>query len=221
MLVRRLWRRPRLESPVGSGPRNAVGGLWEEMGQAQLDFLVREGLRPHHRLLDVGCGMLRGGVKFIPYLERGNYYGIDIRQGMLDAGRNELKLAGITGKEPNLRCTDDFDVDFGVKFDYAIAQSVFTHVPLNSVQRCLLRVLAKDGRFYATFFENAKGKNSLAPVSHPQPDGSPTVTELDRDPYHYALEAFEWACSGTALEVRHVGEWGSLRGQKMLLFTRR
>jgi hypothetical protein len=34
----------------------------------------------------------------------------------------------------NLRSTDRFDNDFGVAFDVAIAQSVFTHMPLNMMR---------------------------------------------------------------------------------------
>ena len=214
----------RLKPAPAPDLRFAVGGLWEEMGNAQLAFLKSQGMQPGHRLLDVGCGTLRGGVKFIPYLDPGNYFGIDLSQEMLDAGLRELEGVGAGGRDPHLRQTETFDMDFGVPMDYAIAQSVFTHIPLNSILRCVLNVqhvLAPEGRFYATFFENTAGKNSLEPLSHPQPDHPPLVTHMDRDVYHYDLSAFEWACSGTALQVEYIGEWGSLRGQKMLLFTRR
>jgi hypothetical protein len=42
------------------GHRESVGGLWDEIGCPQLDFLVEQGLRPHDVLLDVACGSLRG-----------------------------------------------------------------------------------------------------------------------------------------------------------------
>ena len=57
--------------------RELVGGLWEELGVLQFEFLVKRGLKPHHRLLDVGCGALRGGVHFVRYLDPGCYHGID------------------------------------------------------------------------------------------------------------------------------------------------
>jgi len=50
-----------------------------------------------------------------------------------DAGRARLP-------SKNLRATDRFDADFGVEFDMAIAQSVFTHVSLNWIRLCLARV---------------------------------------------------------------------------------
>jgi cyclopropane fatty-acyl-phospholipid synthase-like methyltransferase len=42
-----------------------IGGLGELMGDHQLQFLVDQGLKPEHRLLDIGCGSLRLGVKAI------------------------------------------------------------------------------------------------------------------------------------------------------------
>jgi hypothetical protein len=34
--------------------RTAVGGLWDELGRLQFDYLVREGLQRNNSLLDVG-----------------------------------------------------------------------------------------------------------------------------------------------------------------------
>src|SRR6476620_10345865 len=59
------------------GHRDYVGGLWDEIGQLQFDFLVSNGLKPQHYLLDIACGSLRAGIHFIPYLETGHYLGID------------------------------------------------------------------------------------------------------------------------------------------------
>jgi hypothetical protein len=41
------------------------------------DFPVESGLRPEHRLCDFGCGAIRFGAWAIPYLDAGNYFGID------------------------------------------------------------------------------------------------------------------------------------------------
>ena len=71
--------------------REAVGGLWEEMGRLQFDFVANQGLKPDHKLLDIGCGSMRGGVHFVSYLENSNYYGVDCNKALLDAGRNELE----------------------------------------------------------------------------------------------------------------------------------
>jgi hypothetical protein len=101
--------------------RKFVGGLWEEIGAMQLDFLVRRGLTPEMRLLDLGCGCLRGGVFFIPYLTPGNYYGMDANESLLRSGWHvELPRAGLAGRLPaqNLLLNRDFEAwRFGVAFD--------------------------------------------------------------------------------------------------------
>ena len=137
--------------------REAVGGLWEVIGPLQFRFLLDEGLQPHHTLLDIGCGCLRGGVHYVGYLADGHYYGIEAACWLLEAGRDELARAGLGDRRVHLLCRDDFDCSsFGTTFDFAIAQSLFTHLPWNSIQRCLAeaqKVLAPGGRLYATFFE--------------------------------------------------------------------
>lgn len=50
--------------------RGKVGGMWEEIGMLQFQFLVAQGIRAEHRLLDVGCGCLRGGIHLTGYLSR-------------------------------------------------------------------------------------------------------------------------------------------------------
>ena len=127
---------------------------WEVLGRLQFDFLVSHGLRPEHYLLDVGCGPLRGGVHFVRYLEAGHYYGVDRRAERLKIGRDvELKLAGLTDKGAVLTEMNDFGFErLEQSFDFALAQSVFTHLPANKIVRCLMnieRVLAPGGKFFA------------------------------------------------------------------------
>ncbi|MDD5475921.1 MAG: class I SAM-dependent methyltransferase, partial [Syntrophales bacterium] len=107
--------------------RQWVGGDWERKGKIQIDFLRQRGLMPHHRLLDVGCGVLRGGLHFMEYLDSGNYYGIEARKGHIEAGRWEIEQARLGHKNPHLLVNDAFEVErFGTTFDYAIAVSLFT-----------------------------------------------------------------------------------------------
>ena len=39
--------------------RDFVGGMWDEVGALQFEYMQSAGLRPGHRLLDMGCGALR------------------------------------------------------------------------------------------------------------------------------------------------------------------
>jgi SAM-dependent methyltransferase len=200
-----------------------VGGLWDEMGKKQLDYLVSQGLRPEHTLLDIGCGALRAGVHFIGYLGPGKYIGVEKEQKRLDAAlRFELTPELRETKKPRLVHMENFDfASLGVKVDYALAQSVFSHLPLNVIIRCVLnadRVLAPEGKFYATFFQSTGPKFHLDPFV--QRHGEPP-THFDQNPFHYSFEVFEWICEGSGLKPEYLGDWGHPRGQKMLVFKRR
>jgi SAM-dependent methyltransferase len=201
--------------------RLMVGGAWEEIGRLQFDFLRRMGLSPCHRLLDVGCGALRGGIHFIRYLDPGNYHGVDMNASLIKAGREfELPAAGLEARHPHLLVDPSFDfARFGTVFHLALAQSVFTHLPVNSIARCLVNmaaVLPPGGRFFATYFE-APTPHHLAPLRH---EGFARLTYFDRDPYHYHPCLFSFLVSNLPLEVRNLGDWGHPRGQHMLEFVR-
>ena len=200
------------------GHRKRVGGLWERMGHRQLRFLQHRGLRPEHKVLDVGCGALRAGVQLVDYLDPGNYYGVDINGMLLEAGYEEELTDDLRAKLPrdSLRATDRFDVDFGVRFDYAIAQSVFTHISLNQIRLCLYRVanvMPPGGRFFASFFE--------APGSHPldrsQNDGRRWT---ERNVFFYYQGDLEWAAGCAPWEFRYIGRWHHPRGQRIVEFRR-
>lgn len=204
--------------------RGFVGGMWDEIGRMQLDFLVGEGLTPDMRLLDIGCGCLRGGVHFISYLDPGNYCGTDISQALLDAGYDiELLAAGLQDRLPrtNLNCNATFDADmFGVKFDVAIAQSVFTHLPLNHLKLCLARAagyVRPGGFLYATVFLAADGEDWSRPITH-SPGG--IVTKPDMDPFHYQVSDVAHAATGQPWRLLEIRDWNHPRDQKMAIFRR-
>ena len=68
--------RARTDARVLEDPQAAIGGMWEEIGQLQFDYLRNDGLRPDHSMLDIGCGTLRGGRHFIAWLSPGKYTGL-------------------------------------------------------------------------------------------------------------------------------------------------
>lgn len=204
--------------------REVIGGLWEEMGRLQAAFLCGQGLRPGHRLLDLGCGSLRGGVHFARYLEPGNYYGHDNNQSLIDAGYElELADAGLQDRVPraNLSCSSDFTLPVADGFfDFAIAQSLFSHLTFNSIRRCLETVAPKfraGGVLYATFFELPDGVPATAALAHAR---GGIVTYGHQDPYHYLRADLEQAAAGAPWTARYIGEWGHPRAQVMMAFER-
>jgi hypothetical protein len=83
--------------------RALFGGLWDELGRLQLEFLVEAGLEPRHKLLDIGCGCLRGGIHYLDYLDEGNYFGLDVNSSLIEAGKIEVEEAGRTRLERLIR----------------------------------------------------------------------------------------------------------------------
>jgi len=202
--------------------REYVGGLWDEIGELQFNFLVENGLQPFHRLLDIGCGSLRGGIHFVRYLEDGNYYGIDKEQWLLDAARDvELPRYGLADRKVHLLNRSDFNFsEFGVTFDYALAQSVFTHLTWNSILRCLVNVeavLRRGGKLFATFFEDERGEHRTTPLSHAR---GGITSYPDQDPYHYEFDVFAELGRRVGLDVHYIGEWNHPRDQRMMMFIK-
>ena len=93
----------------------------------------------------------------IPLLKDGWYYGQDINKGTIAFGEDVLREAGISQRSPyTLFASDQFEftpVDRPVQI--AFANSVFSHLTLNSIFTALLQlqsVLSPTGVLYATFF---------------------------------------------------------------------
>jgi len=139
--------------------RSAVGpgDKYDLIGALQFGLLTcRLGMREHHYLLDIGCGSLRGGRLFIPYLQPGHYYGIEPNAGILAAGaREEVGEEQIARKRPVFSSDNSFTLSaFGRHFDYVLAQSIFSHASSKQVRRCLseaAKVMTDASCFAATY----------------------------------------------------------------------
>jgi SAM-dependent methyltransferase len=95
----------RLETLVG--PRN----VWDKLVQYQFNLLTGLGLKPKHSLLDLGCGPLTVGLRLIPYLDKGNYVGVDLRtQPLIEAYRLIAKHS-LAQKNPKLIHSTTFGKD--------------------------------------------------------------------------------------------------------------
>ena len=73
-----------------------IGGppeLFDIAGDCQLGILRHFGMGSESKVLDIGCGCLRGGRKVIPELNPGCYFGIEPNKEMLEAGRQEEALS--------------------------------------------------------------------------------------------------------------------------------
>ena len=102
--------------------------LWKMKQDFQFNFLVNHGMEPDQILLDVGCGTLRGGIPIIDFLDKGNYYGIEVRPEVLEEGEKELNYHKLDHKTPNLISFEKFEsLQIDEKFDIIFAFSTLIH----------------------------------------------------------------------------------------------
>lgn len=108
------------------GPQNC----WDQLVEYQFNILTRLGLKPHHSLLDIGCGPLTAGLKIIPYLERGKYVGIDVRRDPLSAAYGLLTKHGLAHYNPVLINSETFGRDelHHDQFDYIWMSQLSYHL---------------------------------------------------------------------------------------------
>ena len=170
-------------------------------------------------------GVVAFAADFISYtyLEPGHYFGIDVNSSLLNAGYDvEISQAGLQLRLPreHLKCTGAFDaVSFGVQFDVALAQSLFTHLAPEEVARCLSAlapVVKPGGAFYATFFEAPSGPMPAQLHHHP----GDVISYPDHDPFHYRFFDLVRLAEGQPWHVHCLGDWAHPRAQRMVCFER-
>lgn len=188
-----------MASDTRRNPEAAVGSRshdrWLALGRMQFDYLVGHGLRPGHRMLDIGCGNLRGGWRFIDHLDAGDYYGIDISPDILISAKKTLTERGLQDKLPHLTLTGDLTLDFlpSGHFDVVHAHSVFSHSPLEVIEECLAnvgRVLSEQGFFDFTF-DRTEG----------------TEHQVLREDFYYRTETLVNLARKHGLHARFMADW--------------
>ena len=160
---RRNMTPPRSMNFVGDGDFTAVGIEFRSL------FSQYGGLRPEHRVLDVGCGIGRMAVPLTSFISAdGEYQGFDIVQSGI-----EWCQKNITPRYPNFhfRHVDIRNNDYNPNglcqassykfpyenssFDFVFLTSVFTHMFPPDMENYLAeisRVLKTGGRCFITFF---------------------------------------------------------------------
>jgi hypothetical protein len=135
-----------------------VGGPVQQfasVGRMQLEILLHEGLWPQARVLDVGCGCLRGGYWFMHFLDPECYFGIEPNVEMLNAGLEVIVEPDVVSRAAaQFSNNDRFDFsEFGVAFDFVIARSVWTHASPQQIEAMLDSFVATspNGVFLASF----------------------------------------------------------------------
>ncbi len=123
-------------------------------------LLTLLGLRQQHRVLDVGCGSLRVGRLLIPYLNVGGYTGLEPNRWLVsEAITREVGQDQIAIKKPRFifDATADALLSDGSRFDYIVAQSIFSHCGPDLLESWIdhaARLLTDQGTLVATFIED-------------------------------------------------------------------
>ena len=145
--------------------------LYDVIGAQQFCVMIKLGLREHHKLLDFGCGSLRGGRLFIPYLLPGNYYGVEPNAELVYEGiKGELGIDILDVKKPHFYDFADFKMSrIGQEFDFILAQSILSHAGVDILDRIISeasRALAENGKFAATFFSGELNRSKSGWLGH-------------------------------------------------------
>ena len=168
--------------PTGSRHYRAFIGpveIYDQIAAMQFNILTYLGLREHHSLLDIGCGSLRAGKLFIPYLRPRRYFGIEPEKWLVEEGiEKELGKDIIGIKKPAFDYNRNYNLSvFDTEFDYLVAQSIFSHAPSCQISKCFneaAKVMKTTSIFTATYVKgdsNHTGDKWLYPdVTHFTPD---------------------------------------------------
>lgn len=195
-----------------------TSGNWKLKRDFQIRFLREAGLRPEHHFLDIGCGVLRGGIPVIDFLEEGHYFGIDARKEVVEEAQQELRDAGLEGKNPTLIAEPDItQVTLERHFDLVWSFSVLIHMTdqvLLDTLRFVRTHFTDQGLFYANVNVGDRKTGSW--------QGFPVV--------HRSREFYEEACEksglvltdiGSLRELGHISNVESQDSQRMLAIRSR
>ncbi len=173
------------------------------------NLLTTIGLRQEHTLLDVGCGSLRSGRLFIPYLNRGGYFGLEPNGWLVEEGvRREVGRDLVAMKRPRFVIANRADaLPADARFDFAVAQSIFSHTGTDLLTAWLdgiARRLKPGGALAATYLPGASdpvesgwiypGCVQLRPATL---ESAATDVGLEFVPIHWAHPRQSWALFAT------------------------
>lgn len=211
----------RIKDLISKGKhRNLVGNLWEAHGQLQFDLLIAAGMLPKHKVLDLGCGALRAGVKIAAYLEENHYYGIDPRLPMINVGfAQELRRTKLS--RDNLFCSNIYEhgrlepetIDFG------LCIAMMTHYDFNIVRIMLEnseKYFKPGAKLFVSYLELPEGEK----FAQPHVNNAQSRSAGHKPAYHYYRRDMEYAAVGTGWTPHYVGDWNEPNGQKLMRYEK-
>jgi SAM-dependent methyltransferase len=203
-----------MKSDSARGHEAAVGSRdhdsWVRFGEMQFDYLIRHGLQPGDRMLEIGCGDLRAGRLFIDYLDASNYYGIDISPDILLAAQETVDEYKLQAKLPHLELVKDLQFRFlpAEQFTVVHAHGVFSHSPIEMISECLAnvsRVMRPHGVFDFTFYRTEGPEHQVL-----------------REDFYYQTQTLIDLADSHGLDAEFMPDWEELPNrQSKIRVTRR
>lgn len=198
---RLLTGAPRRPANMPAAPARAAGAETQVqdatarsgavLGEWALEFLKREGLEPHHRIVEVGLDVTPGSSPLADFVGAERY-------GYWQAGAPAIPGFGHA--------------------DYVIAPSVFKHLPLNTIARIMAIAglhVPHRCRVYATFFD-APGLQVFSPTA--RPGGVTTFPELE--PYQYSFELLRGVADAIGVRTDRIADSSHPEGESVLVIVR-
>lgn len=177
----------------------------EILARLAFDHLSAAGLHNNHDLLELSFGSPAPHDRPISQLHKGTY---------------RYQSTNVEGSTPSGPSGVRFDSSgLGTCFDFVTAQSMFALMSFNDIRLCLYqtaKVMARNGRFYATFFDTE---------ASPPPFDFAESYYLDNPvapgPFSYSIDDLERAAAGLGWSVGAEAGWSSPDGQRLACFRRR
>jgi len=129
---------------------------FESSGRKQFINILKSGLNPDSKVVDIGCGVLRAGYWLIHFLDADCYFGIEPHTGRLEVGINTiLEPEILKAKRPRFDTNPNFNTSvFSEKFDFFLANSIWTHASKQQILATLdsfVRDAKKEGIFLTSY----------------------------------------------------------------------
>lgn len=150
----------------------------------------RQQLKESDVVVDIGAGVFRSVPDIVPRIAAGNYFAIEPNKEMVAWGyENVIVAREFSGQVPpeNIAYDNTFDFSWiGRPIDVAIANFVFTELPLAAFEQCLRNLasaMRSGGRFHLSDCPAPANDDARQMIMYL--DG--TVTFPDRMPFHHSL----------------------------------
>lgn len=134
---------------------------YDQKQKFQFHFLKYIGLTPEQKFVDVGCGVLRGGLPIIKFLNPGCYTGLDVSNEALAIAQKEVIANNLSAKKTTLLHVDVSleEIEIPYQADLIWAFSVLIHMTDEHIADCL-RFVAKNLKANGVFYANVNLGNA-------------------------------------------------------------